>query len=255
MAVSSNAPQHSECYAIVTGASRGIGNTIATALWNDGYNLILLARSYNDLVNVKNNLKPNSLQHIEVYALDITKEKDVEDLFDKLSQQNIAIQVLVNNAGCFAIGTTDLKLDEFHKLLDTNLLGPYNMIKGVLPIMKKQHSGHIINIGSIAGNHAISGIGGYSASKYALRGFNDSLFKELSPYGIKVTSISPSVTDTDMSTDFPGFKDGEKIQTQDIAKTVVFLLSLSGSASIQDIEIYNSKMIAHATKGQSLPID
>ena len=134
-------------------------------------------------------------------------------------------------------------------------MAAHNLVRHVLPAMKKAHDGYIINIGSIAGNNAISGIGGYSASKYALRGLNDSLFKELSSYSIKVTCISPSVTETAMVNDLPGFNEGKKIQTQDIAKTVIFLLSLGKSAMIKDVEIYNTKMVSYAVHEQSLPID
>lgn len=242
-------------YAVITGASRGIGAAIADELWNNGYSLILISRSINDLTLVKNNLKSNPEQEIIIKAFDITDENSVKKLFEYIQQNHINICVLVNNAGSFIIGGTEINSNELKDLLNVNLIGAHNMIKGVLPIMSLKHSGHIINIGSIAGNNALAGISAYSASKYALRGLNDSLFKELAPLGIKVTSISPSVTDTAMTNNLPGFTHGGKIQTQDIAKTVTFIISLSQEASIKDIEIYNSKMVAYATHEQSLPIE
>jgi len=130
-------------------------------------------------------------------------------------------------------------------LFDTNLIAMHNMIHHVLPTMKKIGEGYIINIGSVTGNLALAGIGGYSASKHAVRGFSDSLSKELAADGIKVTCISPSFTNT-------GFiKDGAKltretmIQTSDIAKTVSYLLSLGKSVSIMDIEINNRTVVAN----------
>jgi NADP-dependent 3-hydroxy acid dehydrogenase YdfG len=244
-----------ERYAIVTGASRGIGKAIANELWNNGYSLILIARSIPELEKVKEEFKPTEQQHIYIFGVDITNDKAVDQVFKRINQQKVEIKVLINNAGYFAVGSAELSTRDLRQLIDTNLIGAHNMIRHVLPGMKNQKSGYIINIGSIAGNNAISGVGGYSASKYALRGLNDSLFKELSAYGIKVTCISPSVTETTMVEDLPGFKDGEKIQTLDIAKTVVFLLSLEKSAMIKDIEIYNTKMVSFAVQEQSLPID
>lgn len=242
-------------YAMITGASRGIGQAISNELWNNGYSLILVARSISDLKTVKNELPPRPHQKIYIFGIDITGEEELDLLFKQLSKQNISINVLVNNAGTFTSGTTELTTSQLRHIINTNLIAAHNLVRHVLPSMKELHDGYIINIGSIAGNNAISGIGGYSASKYALRGLNDSLFKELSVYGIKVTCISPSVTETSMVNNLPGFSDGEKIQTLDIAKTVTFILSLGKSALIKDIEIYNTKMVAYAVHEQSLPID
>lgn len=241
--------------AIITGASRGIGKAIANELWDHGYSLILISRSLPELEKARAAFQPRAQQNIYIFAVDITNDKAVDQVFKKINQQKIEINALINNAGYFTVGSTDLSTNDLRRLIDTNLIGAHNMISHVLPEMKKQKTGYIINIGSIAGNNAISGVGGYSASKYALRGLNDSLFKELSTYGIKVTCISPSVTETAMVEDLPGFKEGEKIQTLDIAKTVVFLLSLGPSAMIKDVEIYNTKMVSYAVKEQSLPVD
>lgn len=254
--ISNHALAHNiEKCAIITGASRGIGKAIANELWSNGYSLILISRSLPELEKVRDALQPKAQQNVYIFEVDIANDMAVDQVFKRINQQKIEITVLVNNAGYFAAGSTELSTNDLRSLIDTNLIGAHNMIRHVLPAMKNQKSGYIINIGSIAGNNAISGIGGYSASKYALRGFNDSLFKELSSYGIKVTCISPSVTETAMVKNLPGFKEGEKIQTIDIAKTVVFLLSLGESAMIKDVEIYNAKMVAYAVQEQSLPLD
>ncbi len=255
MASNSTWANSPEKYAVVTGASRGIGKAIANELWNNGYSLILISRSLPELEKVKEEFQPKAQQHVHLFDVDITNDQSVDQVFRKINRQKIEIKVLINNAGYFAVGSTELSTNDLRHLIDTNLIGAHNMIRYVLPSMKYQKSGYIINIGSIAGNNAIAGVGGYSASKYALRGLNDSLFKELSAYGIKVTCISPSVTETSMVEDLPGFKNGEKIQTLDIAKTVVFLLSLEKSAMIKDIEIYNTKMVSFAVHEQALPVE
>lgn len=242
-------------YAVVTAAHGGIGRAIAIELWHNGYSLILCSRQQSDLNQLAAELPPKASQTVITEPLDITDEHRITKIFAKFHSDNLYIDVLVNNAGAFVPGSTELGASELQELINTNLIGAHNMIRAVLPIMQAQRQGHIINISSIAGNNAIAGLSGYSASKYALRGLNDSLFKELAPQGIKVTSISPSVTDTKMTRDFPGFANGGKIQTEDLAKTVIYILSLSKDATLKDIEIYNSKMIAHSVHEQLLPRD
>jgi len=225
-------------YAIVTGASRGIGKTIAIELLDKGYNLILIARSIHELENIKNELKADPLQNVQIYALDVTKASDTEMLANEIKQQNLDIRVLINNVGIAVPGTSQLSTDELRSLVNTNLMGAHNMVHNILPFMKRSGAGYIINIGSFAGNKAIRGWGGYSASKYALRGYSDSLYKELAAYGIKVSCISPSLTATESANKYsmPGYSD--------IAKTVSYLLSLGDNALIRDVELANTKLLA-----------
>jgi len=238
-------PALAKGYAVVTGASRGIGKSIAGELWVDGYSLILISRSAEMLESVKAELKPQNKQDIQLYSLDLTNEKDCEKFFKEIKQKNLAIEVLINNAGIFKHGTSSVNSNAFLSLIDTNLIAAHNMVRNILPIMLKHGTGYIINISSFAGNHAVEGWGAYSASKYALKGYTDSLLKELAGSKIKVTSISPSLTNTIMTKGLAGFNSSELIQTSDISKTVIFLLSLGKSVSVNDVEIDNRKVVAH----------
>ena len=238
-------PVFASNYAIVTGAGSGIGKAIALELWNNDYSLILISLSPIELENTKAELKSKAGQQAYIYAADLSNDKEVEKLFEELSKLQPKIHVLINSIGIYVKGTSELTTKDMRILFDTNLIAMHNMIHHVLPTMKKIGEGYIINIGSVTGNLALAGIGGYSASKHAVRGFSDSLSKELAADGIKVTCISPSFTNT-------GFiKDGAKltretmIQTSDIAKTVSYLLSLGKSVSIMDIEINNRTVVAN----------
>jgi 3-oxoacyl-[acyl-carrier protein] reductase len=228
--------------AIITGAGRGIGRSIAIGLAEDGYKTILISRTKKELEKVasdiKNIVKSNKELLPAIYPLDITKQKPVQKLILSILKQYGHIDVLINNAGLWIAGSSTLSSKEFDDLLISNLKSAFYFMKEIIPIMKKQKSGYIINISSRAGKIGFIDSGGYSAAKFGLLGLSESLHRELAPEGIKVTSICPGWVDTLMAkqANTPLTPD-EMIQPDDIMKTIRWILTLSPAVSIKDILI------------------
>lgn len=121
-------------------------------------------------------------------------------------------------------------------MVNTNLIGFYNVLHCCVPILKEQKFGYVINMSSMSGTYGVKGLGGYCSTKYGVAGFSASLYKELVPLGIQVTYLCPGVVDTPLTASFP-FKNEDQIATSEICKTVSFLLSLDATVAIEKIEI------------------
>jgi 3-oxoacyl-[acyl-carrier protein] reductase len=235
--------------AIVTGASRGIGKACAVGLSKSGYRAVLVARTeqlLNDVANEITARVPKQKElHPLVCPLDVTDPHKVKHLVNTVVNQTGRIDVLVNNAGITIPGTLNLKLSELDRLFETNLRAPFSMLKAVVPIMKKQKSGHIFNISSRSGKIGFAGKGGYSATKFGLVGLSESLCRELSPMGVSVTTICPAWVDTDMARQGGTQLEPEKmIQPEDIMQTLRWILSLSPAASVKEVVIECRQSIA-----------
>ena len=223
--------------AVVTGASRGIGACVAEGLAADGYSLALTARSENDLKEVAQGIKKNLgdiAPQVVTYALDVQDHKAVEAMIASVKSEFGRIDLLFNNAGIDCVGSLEISIEEFDKVLSVNLRGAFSFLQAVVPIMQKQHSGTIINIASKAGKTGYAGWGVYGASKFGLVGLSESLYRELSPQGIKVTAICPGWVDTDMAK-ISGLTSQEMISAEDILKAVRWLLSLSPAAVVKEL--------------------
>lgn len=184
--------------AIVTGASRGIGEAISRELSNIGYTVCLVCKSN---IKIANDIASEIGGY--AYQCDVSDKDDVKHLADIIAKQFGRIDLLVNNAG---IALTSL----FHRVSDedvadiygTNLFGTLNMSRSVLPVMITQKSGSIINISSIWGEVGASCEVDYSTAKSAIIGFTKALAKEVGPCNIKVNCISPGVIETDMMSQY-----------------------------------------------------
>jgi NAD(P)-dependent dehydrogenase (short-subunit alcohol dehydrogenase family) len=171
---------------LVTGASTGIGKATAVAFSAAGYEVYAAARSTDELVE----LLPKGIKPI---TFDLTDDASIRKAAEKVGR----LDVLVNNAGYAMWGSLEeTPLDDARRQFEVNLFGLARLTQLVLPAMRKQKSGRIINVGSIAGKFGM-GLGSwYHASKYAVEGLSDSLALELKPFGIKVTVIEPGVIKT-----------------------------------------------------------
>ena len=226
--------------ALITGASKGIGKGIAIGLARSGYQTILTGRNEEDLQQVvqeilsEGNIKP------DYYRVDIRDSnmviKMVEDVVDRHSR----IDVLVNNAGIHFKGTLELPEEDFRSLMETNIIGQFIVAKAVVPVMKKQGSGYIFNVASRSAKVGFAGTGGYCASKFGLLGLSESLYRELTPQGIKVTALCPAWVDTGMA-DRAGspLEPEQRIQPEDIFHTIEWLLNLSSGACVKEVVITN----------------
>jgi len=184
-------------YAIVSGASRGIGRAIAEKLAENNYNLILCCK--NNIAMLNGSATELSLKHnilCKAFKFDLSDPDEVEALFSNIH----SLDLLVNCAGISEHGIlTETDNSSFLKIMKTNFDSVFYMCKGAVPLMLARGGGRIINISSVFGKTGASCEAVYSASKGALNSFTKSLAKELAPSNISVNAIAPGLIDTDMN--------------------------------------------------------
>jgi short-subunit dehydrogenase len=172
---------------LVTGATGGIGMQAAKMLSGSGAVVFLSGRNKTRLLDVAASL---SIPEQRVFAVEIGNEAEVQSMAQSIHQQVPAIDILVNAAGIGIIKPMDsLTLDEFNKTLQSNLIGPFNLLKAFLPAMKEQKKGLIINIPGVLGKVPMAGAAAYSASKYGLVGMMQSVREELKRTEIRITNL------------------------------------------------------------------
>ena len=207
--------------AIVTGASTGLGKHLSIELSQNNYHVFLIARNIEKLEIVKENIL-NRGGDCSVFAADISNDNDIDkisEVVDKIAQ----IDILVNNAGIGIFNKIEnTSVDEWDKHISVNLRGSFLMSKMVVPNMKKNKSGKIVFINSVAGLHPYPYSSAYVASKFGLTGFSSSLREELRESNIKVLSYHPGAIDTpfwnNSKTDFPR---KEMLSSKDVAESIV----------------------------------
>lgn len=235
-------------YAFITGASSGFGEAIARVLAEEGYGLILVARRKERLEILRQELI-NKSPDIVISGSDVRDFKAVE-LFVNQLDVNIKnhIEILVNNAGLAAGRSTidEGVLSDWEQMIDTNLKGLLYVSKLVIPCMKSQKKGIIINVTSIAGKEAYPQGNVYCSTKAAVDQLSKSMRMDLLPYGIRITSIAPGAAETEFS--LVRFKGNEKVAkavydgfipllAQDIAEAVRFVVTRPSHVSIHDMVI------------------
>jgi NAD(P)-dependent dehydrogenase (short-subunit alcohol dehydrogenase family) len=178
----------------ITGASSGFGRLLAEHLFTLGANVVATARNIDTLSEFTTKHPANSL----ILSLDVTKPDSIAKAHDDAIAHFGRIDVLVNNAGYGLTGAIEEVTDEeFMPMFDTNVLGLIHVTKAFLPDFRKQHSGNIVNISSIAGLVGSPGWGYYNATKFAVEGISDALTVEMEPFGVHVTVIEPGPFRTD----------------------------------------------------------
>jgi NADP-dependent 3-hydroxy acid dehydrogenase YdfG len=222
--------------AIVTGAGKGIGRAIAMKLASMGYNLWVGSRTESELQTLATEIK-QQFPAREVYysVFDASLKESCIAFVNDCLQTLDRVDILVNNAGSYIPG--DLALEEdnrLEQLLQVNLLSAYHITRALLPAMKKQQQGLIVNMSSVAGMKPYEHGGSYSISKFALTGFSKNLREELKTFGIKVTTIYPGATFTN-SWQGSGIEPSRIMQAEDIALVVGMLVQLSPQAVVEEI--------------------
>lgn len=186
--------------AIITGGTRGIGKQIALTFAKEGYNIAINYRTENeDLKNTKKEIEENNVKCF-TFQGDVTNFKDCEQFVKQIVEEFGNIDVLVNNAGI----TRDtllmrMKEEDFKQVIDTNLIGTFNVTKNVISYMMKARSGRIINISSVVGISGNAGQTNYAASKAGIIGFTKSLAKEVASRNITVNAVAPGFIETQMT--------------------------------------------------------
>ena len=206
-----------EKVALVTGSSSGIGFETSLALARNGFHTFATMRDLGKDEKIKQIIEKEDLS-IEILELDVDNEESVNRVIKTISEKKGRIDVLVNNAGYGMWGTVeDVSIDEFKKQFETNFFSIIRLIQKVAPIMRKQSSGNIVNISSVAGRIGFPVSPAYISSKFALEGLSESLRFELMPFGINVIIIEPGVIKTNF---FDSMKLSEKSQQDSTYKEI-----------------------------------
>lgn len=223
--------------AIVTGASSGIGASIAETLSQHGVKVVLTGRNETRLSDVAKQLRENSQSEIDTHIVDVTQKDEVAKLVKETENKFGRVDILVNSAGLMlSSAITDGDVEAWENMIDVNVKGTLYGINAVLPIFLNQTTGHIINIASISGFEVTKQSTLYSASKAAVHTITQGLEKELAKTGVRVTSISPGMVDTPLSgnTDWGSRK---KLDPQDIAEAVVYAIQQPSHVNINEVTV------------------
>ncbi len=211
--------------AIVTGASRGIGKAISILLARSGSRVVLAARSEPQLKSVSEEISGQNGEAL-VIPTDLTVDKEMERLVQQTLKEWGSVDVLINNAGLGKLApVVKAKVSDWDETFRVNLRAPMFLSKLVLPTMMERGEGSIINISSVSGKSGQANGSAYSASKFGLMGFTQSLYEEVREYGIRVAAICPGFVDTPLVPQMRRLDRSKMIRPEDIAQTVLFVLT------------------------------
>ena len=229
---------------LITGATSGIGLAAARKLSNSKNNLILCGRRQYKLDEISNEL--SKITNVLPLSFDVSNKNEVNRLLNGLPEQFSAIDILINNAGnAHGLDTIqDGSLDDWDNMINSNVKGLLYVSRVIMPKMIEQQSGHIINIGSLAGREVYEKGNIYCATKHAVNAISKAMRIDLNKTGIKVSEINPGLVETDFSNvRFKGDSDkAEKVyqgykalQANDIADIIEFVINRPNHVNIADI--------------------
>jgi len=220
--------------ALVTGASRGIGRGVALALARAGADVAIAARTMPDLQALAKEIAALGRRAIIIPA-DMRDDRSVEGMVQGALDAFGRLDILVNNAGLGHFGPVDeMSIEQFDEMIGVNLRGPFLCTRAAVPAMKRQGSGTILNIASVAGLVANPNLSGYNASKFGLMGFSEACMLELRHFGIKVAAICPGST----ATDFAGMREpAGRLTVDDVAHAALAILTASPNALVSQVHL------------------
>ena len=233
----------------ITGATSGFGKAIATEFAANGRDLIITGRREERLQDLAKSLVFTYGVEVISLCFDVRSEAEVNDAIASIAEEyGHTIEILVNNAGlALGRGPIDTGLTEdWNQMIDTNVKGLLYMTKAIIPFMKANQKGHIVNIASIAGKEVYPGGNVYCASKHAVDALSRAMRMDLVDYGIKVTNIAPGAAETEFSlVRFKGdeataknvYNGFEPLIAEDIAELVYFVCTRKGHVSVQDVTV------------------
>ncbi|MEO6901637.1 MAG: SDR family oxidoreductase [Bacteroidia bacterium] len=221
--------------AIVTGASSGLGAALSTSLIKKGAKVYGLARNLNSLLVIQKKLGANFFP----VQLDITDQKALALWVENNFSDNHAPDILINNAGMGYFSKIDaLSIEHWHNMVNTNLNGVFYITSKIVPLMKKNKgTSHIINIGSILGKTTTAESAAYAATKYAMQGFSEALFKELRADKIKVTCVNPGSMNTDFFEHSGIVPNDNMLQPKDVADLITHIIETPDNFLIDEITL------------------
>ena len=236
-------------FVFITGASSGFGEASAEIFAQNGYDLILTARRKERLDKLSERLKKEYGISVVTSTLDVREEISVKEIVENLPESvKSNLKILINNAG-LAAGRDPIEsgsTSDWNQMIDTNIKGLLYVSQHVIPLLKKNGSGHIFNISSIAGKEVYVNGNVYCATKHAVDALSKALRIELVEFGIKVTNIAPGAAETEFSlvrfkrdkiTASSVYQGFDPLQARDIAETVYFAATRPKHVNLNDIVI------------------
>lgn len=228
--------------ALITGAGKGIGKAIALALAKEGVNIILVARTQEEIDSVAAKIRSLRVKALAITA-DVADINSVNSAVEKALAEFDTIDILINNAGIAAFGKfLELEPTDWERIIQVNLMGTYYVTRAVLPNMIERQTGDIINISSTAGLSGNALTSAYSASKFAVLGLTESLMQEVRKHNIRVTALTPSTVATDMAKELK-LTDGNPdkvMQAEDMAELIIAQLKLNRRVFIKNSSIWST---------------
>ncbi|MEQ9946290.1 SDR family oxidoreductase [Pectobacterium aroidearum] len=231
---------------IITGASSGIGKASAIALATNGAKIVAVARNKERLDALVSEIRATGGE-ASGYVADVTQLDEAKALAAFAKNTYGSVDVLINNAGLMLFSYwSDLAIDDWNKMIDTNIKGYLHAIAGVLPFMLEQKSGQILNMDSVAGHQVDPAAGIYCATKFFVQAMTESMRKDLGVnHGIRANTVSPGVINTgwaDKVTDPEGRKAAQElnkiaIDPEDVARAVVYALNQPENVTVNDLVI------------------
>lgn len=222
---------------VITGASRGIGKTIAEHFAQKGANLFLCSRNMEKTMAWQQSLMKQYHISISSFNADLSNMEEAKSFASHVLHATSQIDILINNTGIYEPGATYNEPEgQLEKMLKVNLLSAYHLTRALIGPMIERKAGHVFNICSIASLKAYPNGGSYSISKWALDGFSKNLREEMKAFNIKVTTVYPGATLTS-SWDGMDIDPQRILETDDIAKMIIAASDLSLQACVEDIVI------------------
>ena len=222
--------------AVVTGAGRGVGRAIAIRLAEMGATVVLVARDADRINGVRREIEAAG-GAAETAACDLLDVEAIAALGERVQAEHGRCDILVNNAAIGSYGTPlhETPLEDWQRLIDTNLRGPYLTIRAFAPMMIAARRGHIVNISSLAGKNPLPNGAAYSASKWGLNGLTYSVAEELRGYGVRVSVVAPGSVNTHFGPGSPVKDPLKKIQPNDLASVVALLVTQPPQSFISEV--------------------
>jgi len=229
--------------ALITGGSRSLGKATAIALAKEGVNIAITGRDTKKLEETATELKALGVK-VTYAAFDVASQEAVKAGIAKIATEFPQIDILVNNAGIAGLGSVEeMPTAKWEEIIQVNVLGVYYVAKAVIPLLKANGGGDIINVASTAGLKGSANYSAYSASKAAVMRFSESLMLEMRKENIRVVTLTPSTVATDMTITDLKITDGnpEKVlQPEDFAELIVDILRFNRRALIANASIFSS---------------
>jgi len=232
--------------AVVTGASSGIGEATSEALAAEGASVVVAARREDRLEDLVGRIEGSGDKVVSV-ACDVTDEEQAHALIERAEQELGSVDILINNAGVMLLSRIDKGLsDQWRQMFDVNVLGLLYATDAAVQVMKRQGSGHLVNISSVAGRKVRETGGVYSGTKWAVNAISEALRMELLGEGIRVTIVEPGavqteltehITDEDALDAMSGLLSLDILRAEDIANSIVYAVTQPENVSVNELLI------------------